>query len=140
MALYRRSLLLVAAAIAPAAVLAQPAPKPAIDGYDAVAYFTLGKPQKGNPAIFQVWDGRRYLFSTEQHRALFTADPEKYAPQFSGYCASSLANGVKVEADPANFIISDGRLFLFAGPVPKDLLRDNPQMVGQADTNWRKLK
>jgi YHS domain-containing protein len=144
MAVNRRCLMVgvIAAAAAPVAS-AQPTrdgAKLAINGYDTVAYFTVGRPQKGNPAISYVWDGRRYLFSNEQHRNLFAADPDKYAPQFGGHCASSLASGVKIEADPANFIISDGRLFLFAGAVPADYLRNNPQLVGQANSSWQKLK
>jgi YHS domain-containing protein len=142
----RRLLLLlsgssVLSAAAPA--LAQTTPrtaKVAIKGYDTVAYFTAGKPTKGNPSISEVWDGTRYLFSSEENRKLFAANPDKYAPQFSGYCAASLAHGVKLEAEPENFIISDGRLYLFARPVPPDMLAKQPDLVARAKGNIALLK
>ena len=142
----RRLLLLMSGSCvlgAGAPALAQTPPRPAkvaIKGYDTVAYFTVGKPTKGNPAISEVWDGTRYLFSSEENRKLFAANPDKYAPQFSGYCAASLAHGVKLEAEPENFIISDGRLYLFARAVPADLLTKEPGLVAQAKGNIALLK
>lgn len=141
MAPTRRLLLLSSFVAMPA--FAQPKrdePKLAIEGYDTVAYFTVGQPQKGNPSIAHFWDGRRYLFVNDQHRALFVANPEKYAPQFGGHCASGLSNGVKVEADPTNWIISDGRLFLFAGATGPERMRADPSMAGRAQAGWQKLR
>ncbi len=125
-------------ACAGAAAWAQ-TPKLAIKGYDTVAYFTVGKPTKGNPAISQDWDGARYLFASEENRRLFAANPDKYAPQFSGLCAVALAEGMKIEAEPENWMISGGRLYLFAGPVPADTLSD-PSIVANAQANWKKMK
>lgn len=143
MAIPRRYLLLAVAlaAVAPASV-AQPSrsePKLSIQGYDAVAYFTLGRAERGNEAYSSVWDGRRYLFMSEKHRGLFAANPEKYAPQFAGHCASAMSDGVLIEPDPVNWIISDGRLFLFAGASGPDKMRSDPAMATRADANWPKL-
>jgi len=111
-------------------------PTLAIKGYDTVAYFAMGKPMKGDQAISFVWDGTRYLFSNEEHRRLFAADPTKYAPQLSGYCAASLAKGIKVDAQPERWAIVDGRLFLFAGPGGADAARRDPALVARAQENW----
>jgi YHS domain-containing protein len=57
----------------------------AIKGYDAVAYFTEGKPVKGKAALSHEWNGARWQFSSEENMKLFAANPEKYAPQYGGY-------------------------------------------------------
>jgi hypothetical protein len=90
----------------------------AIQGYDPVAYFTDGKPARGLPEIAYQWDEHRWLFASAAHRELFKADPARYAPQFGNYCAMALAKGEIVVADPENWLISDGRLYVFGKPAP----------------------
>jgi YHS domain-containing protein len=57
----------------------------AIKGYDTVAYFTMGKPVKGEEQFAYEWNSAKWLFSSGEHRDLFAANPEKYAPQYGGY-------------------------------------------------------
>ena len=57
----------------------------AIKGYDAVAYFKLGKPVKGKSEFEHKWEGAKWRFSNPEHLNLFVADPQKYAPQYGGY-------------------------------------------------------
>ncbi len=90
----------------------------AIKGYDPVAYFTLGSPTRGLPEIAYEWDEQRYLFANTEHRELFKADPVRYAPQFGNYCAMALALGEVDEANPENWLISDGKLYIFGKPAP----------------------
>jgi YHS domain-containing protein len=59
----------------------------AVGGYDPVAYFTEGKPVAGKSAITHNWKGATWRFSSEKNRDLFKTSPEKYAPQYGGYCA-----------------------------------------------------
>lgn len=84
----------------------------AIRGFDTVAYFTLGKPVKGNKAFEQEWMGVKWYFSSQKHLELFITDPKKYAPQYGGYCAYGVAsdNLVKIEGDVWDII--DGKLYL----------------------------
>jgi hypothetical protein len=91
----------------------------AIKGYDPVAYFTLGKPTQGLPEIEYQWDEHLWRFSSAQHRELFKADPVRYAPQFGSYCAMALAKGKIVVANPENWLISDGKLYVFGDPAPR---------------------
>ena len=98
-------------------VAARPVPL-AIKGYDPVAYFAVGKPMRGLPEIEYEWNGYRYRFSRAEHRELFKADPKYYAPQFENYCAMALAKGALVEADPENWLINEGRLYIFGKPAP----------------------
>ena len=97
----------------------------AIKGYDPVAYFTAGKPTRGRTDIELVWDERRYQFANEENRARFKADPVRYAPQFSDYCAMALSKGELVEANPENWTIADGKLYIFGKPVGPQLFRQD---------------
>jgi hypothetical protein len=90
----------------------------AIKGYDPVAYFTVGKPVRGRSDIAYQWDELRYLFSSAEHRELFRAAPARYAPQFANFCAMALTKGQLDEADPENWLISDGKLYVFAKAAP----------------------
>lgn len=115
-----RFLLLVAALLLGTSIpsdAAEPLPL-AIKGYDPVAYFTDAKPMRGLPEIEYEWNGYRYRFSSAGHRDLFKADPKRYAPQFEDYCAMALAKGQLVVADPENWLISDGKLYIFGKPAP----------------------
>ena len=80
----------------------------AIKGYDPVAYFTLDKAVLGKPDIEYEWDEQRYRFVSAEHRELFKADPVRYAPQFTNFCAMALARGEVHEANPEYWLVSDG--------------------------------
>jgi hypothetical protein len=90
----------------------------AIKGYDPVAYFTLGKPTPGQPEFEYVWDEQRFRFATAENRELFKANPVHYAPQFGNFCAMALSLGQLVEANPENWLVSDGKLYVFGKPAP----------------------
>jgi hypothetical protein len=90
----------------------------AIKGYDPVAYITDRKPTRGLPEIEYEWDEHRYHFSSAKHRELFMADPVRYAPQFGNFCAMALSKGEIVVANPENWLISDGRLYVFGKAAP----------------------
>jgi YHS domain-containing protein len=90
----------------------------AIKGYDPVAYFTDGKPMAGRADIEHEWNGHRYRFTVAEHRELFKADPAHYAPQFGNYCAMALSMNLLVVADPENWLIDDGKLYVFGKPAP----------------------
>lgn len=119
------------------------ADKVALSGYDPVGYFTAAKALKGQPGINASHDGVTYQFATEENRKLFVAAPEKYLPTYGGWCATAMAKGEKVEIDPANFKITNGRLFLFfkafyANAI-KDWNKDEPNLTTKADANWKKI-
>ena len=95
----------------------------AIKGYDPVAYFTDGKPTRGASELEYDWQGLRYRFSSAKHRELFIADPARYAPRFGNYCAMALSKGELVEADPENWLISDGKLYVFGKAVGPELFQ-----------------
>jgi len=110
----------------------------AIKGYDPVAYFTVKKPVRGQPGIEYEWDERRYRFSRIEHRELFKADPVRYAPQFPNFCAMSLTRGEIVEANPENWLIADGRLYMFGKSIGPTLFEQNlAENAAKANQNRR---
>lgn len=84
----------------------------AVQGHDPVAYFTLGAPTKGDPNISREWSGATWLFSTEEHRDLFDADPEKYAPAFGGHCAVAQVMGQQLKGSAKRWRIDNDQLFI----------------------------
>ena len=113
----------------------------AISGYDPVAYFTDGHPVKGSPAFSFPFDGAVYYFASAEHQKLFTADPDRYAPYYSGYCAVGVSVGMKLEADPESWAISDSRLYVFGNKQAKAVFAADPAgTIAKADANWPALK
>ena len=113
----------------------------AIEGYDTVAYLTDGKAMKGSEEFAYDWLGTPWHFANGKHRDMFAADPEKYAPQFGGYC--TLGIGVDGHAaeniDPETaWRIIDGKLYFVYDPTyVKEL--DGPareEWLAKADANW----
>lgn len=113
----------------------------AIEGYDPVAYFTMGKALKGDPKIVAKVNGVRYNFMTEAHKALFVKNPQKYQPQYGGWCAYAMgATDNFVTVDPETFKIINGKLYLyFHNWVNNTLLKwnkDEANYLRKADKNW----
>jgi hypothetical protein len=111
----------------------------AIRGYDPVAYFSDQRAIPGVAAHEYVWDEHVWRFTSAAHRALFAADPVKYAPQFANFCAVALARGEVTEANPEYWLISEGKLYLFGKPQGPDVFRrEMATQLEQANRN-RKL-
>ncbi len=113
----------------------------AIDGYDPVAYFADGKPVEGSSDFEYQWMGATWRFASAADRDQFAADPEKYAPQYGGYCAYAVSQGATADIDPDAWHIEDGKLYLnLSKKVQSIWLKDIPGYIGKADANWPKIK
>jgi YHS domain-containing protein len=111
-----------------------------LKGYDTVAYFTEGKPVKGSQQYEYVWMGAKWRFSSATNRGLFAKNPEKYAPQYGGYCAYAVAQGVTADIDPTAWNIVDGKLYLnLSHSVARLWMRDIPGYIAKGDKNWPSL-
>jgi YHS domain-containing protein len=109
----------------------------AIKGYDPVAYFTDSKPVKGSPAFTHQWMGATWHFSTAGHRDEFARTPEKFAPQYGGYCAYGVSQNHTAPIDPEAWTVLDGKLYLnYSQGVKKTWSKEIPKYVEQADKNW----
>ena len=109
----------------------------ALDGYDAVAYVTDRKPVKGLPHLSTTWSGAVWRFASAEHRDVFLNDPERYAPQFGGYCAWAVAHGYTANGDPEAWTIVDGKLYLnYSKRVQKRWEADIPGYIAKGRANW----
>lgn len=134
---------LLASAYGPPKAQAQPRwftelePGVAVGGYDAVAYFTEGAPQRGDAAISLMHDGVEWRFASEENRALFAAAPDRYVPQFGGYCAYAISQGYTAKGEPEVWDIVDGKLYLnYDRAVQTTWRKDVPGYISKAETAW----
>lgn len=115
----------------------------ALKGFDPVAYIESGKAQAGKSEISSRYRGVVYRFASVETRQRFAENPEKYVPAYGGWCATAMADGRKVEIDPANFKVTNSRLFLFykgwLGNALNDWNKDEKSLTVRADEQWRKI-
>ena len=113
----------------------------AIRGYDPVAYFTQGKPTKGNAQFLYTWNGANWNFASQQNLDSFKTNPHKYSPQYGGYCAYGTADGHKAPTDPHSWTIVDGKLYLnYNKAVQQMWNKKQDDYIITADKNWPALK
>ncbi len=113
----------------------------AIQGYDPVAYFTEGKPVQGNDRLVYNWNGARWYFSNQQNLDSFKTNPDKFSPQYGGYCAYGMFHGHKASTDPDAWTIVDGKLYLNHDLKVRELWKDKrDEKIEIADKNWPDVK
>ncbi|HXU77274.1 MAG TPA: YHS domain-containing (seleno)protein [Methylomirabilota bacterium] len=109
----------------------------ALGGYDPVAFFTDSKPVNGSPFITASHQGATYFFGSEEHKKLFTENPDHYAPQFGGYCAYGVGLDKLFPVDIKTWQVRDGKLYLnLNSDVLKKFNADFDGNVAKADKNW----
>ena len=120
----------------------------AIGGYDLVAYFNQHDAVRGNSSHSAKHDGVTFYFSNAENKKAFQKDPQKYLPQYGGYCAFAMAaKNAKAPSDPSTFKLHDGKLYFFfndfyeGGPfntiVPWNA--DEASLIRKANANWKKM-
>ncbi len=109
----------------------------AIKGYDTVAYFNAGKAIKGIESISFQWHDMTWYFLSRENMELFMSNPEKYAPQYDGYCAWAMTESRKAPTDPEVWKIINGKLYLNCSEIAYEKWgRDIPGNIKKADRNW----
>lgn len=113
----------------------------AIHGYDPVAYFTQGQPRIGK-AVHSYKHGEAvYRFTSEENKRAFQSAPERYLPQYGGYCAYGTALGAKFDGDPRLFKIVDGKLYFNLNPeIQQKWQEDIPGNILKANREWRRIR
>jgi YHS domain-containing protein len=115
----------------------------ALRGYDAVSYHT-GKPTKGNPSYKLNYKGVAYLFTSANNLELFKKEPDKYEPTYGGWCAYAIGKtGEKVDPDPTNYKLENGKVYLFYKSFFSNTLddwnKDEASLKSKAEANWPNL-
>ncbi len=109
----------------------------AVSGYDPVAYFRQGRPVEGRSDLEYEWNGATWRFASADNLAAFKADPEKFAPQYGGYCAWAVSQGYTAKSDPAAWRIVDDKLYLnYSKDIQARWEQDIPGNIAKADANW----
>jgi YHS domain-containing protein len=109
----------------------------AVSGYDPVAYFTDGRPVRGSQQFTATHAGFEYRFASAEHLATFRANPARYTPQYGGYCAWAVSQGYTASADPTNWRIVDGKLYLnYNDEIQRRWEGDIPGHIRNANANW----
>jgi len=112
----------------------------AIRGFDTVAYFTLGKPTEGSDEFTTEWQDATWKFSSQEHLDLFVANPEKYAPQYGGYCAYGIAQDYVVKIEGDQWEIIDDKLYLnYDAGVQKKWQKNKLGFITDADAKFESL-
>jgi len=110
----------------------------AISGYDAVAYFSQGKPVTGSDEFTFDYKYATWKFSSQKHLDLFKADPSAYAPQYGGYCAYAVANGDTASAEADLWTVYEGKLYLNYSPKMNARWREDiPVYIEKANRQWK---
>jgi YHS domain-containing protein len=112
----------------------------AAKGYDVVAYFTQSAPVKGQEQFRHSWNGATFLFASAANRDAFAKSPEKYAPQFGGYCAWAVGHGYTADIDPEAWRIVNGKLYLnYSKDIQKKWMQDQDKWIMEGNRNWPSL-
>jgi YHS domain-containing protein len=112
----------------------------AIKGYDPVAYFTEAKPVQGSSQFSAQHLGATYFFSSAQHQSMFESDPNKYAPQYGGYCAYGVSKEYKFDIDPEAWAVVDGKLYLNLNEkVQNRWVTNKEDLIVEANSIWTKI-
>ena len=118
----------------------------ALQGYSPVSYADLGLAQKGVKEFKSTYKGIVYYFTSAEQKSIFDQQPEKYLPQYGGFCAFGIYAGAKFRPDPNKFVRKDGKYFLFLYNLELDaqqlwLTENNHEhLVAKANQNWLKLQ
>jgi YHS domain-containing protein len=113
----------------------------AIKGYDPVAFFKESKPVKGVESLSYQYNDVTWLFSSKTNLEAFKKDPEKYAPQYGGYCAYGTAGGHKAPTQTNTWTIVDGKLYFnYNDKVKESWNKQQAELIEKANTQWPLIK
>ncbi len=113
----------------------------AIDGTDPVGYFRDGRAVAGSKDFEFAWNGATWRFASAEHRDAFRAAPDRFAPQYGGYCAWAVGHGYTASTDPEAWSIVGGKLYLnYSRDVQAMWEPGKAQWIERADAQWPKLR
>ncbi|MGJ8677585.1 MAG: YHS domain-containing (seleno)protein [Akkermansiaceae bacterium] len=137
---FLKSLFVVAATALLSTFTSIAAEAPALDGYCPVCYIASNVAAKGTEEFKAEYNGKTYLFVSEDALKAFNAAPKKFLPQYDGYCAYGMSFGKKIPSDPTVFTVVEGKLYLNKNAkVGKLFTKDTASHIAKADGEWKAL-
>ena len=110
----------------------------ALSGYDPVSYTASGGPGPGVVDFEVKWDGVTWRFQSEENKKLFLNTPEKYLPEYGGFCAFAASKGFTAKPDPGNYVVHAGKVYILVDPdVKKEWLNDRAANIEKGNINWK---
>jgi len=109
----------------------------ALDGYDVTSYFneTL---KKGNAEFSINHLGVDWHFSSKENLNLFKEEPERYIPQFGGYCSKAVSTGFAAPADPSIYNVYEGKLYIFSSEdVKQNFIKNPSSIITACEKKWK---
>ena len=112
----------------------------AVAGYDTTAYFQHAAPTEGDSDYSFKWNGATWKFADKASLDLFAANPDKYRPQYGGYCSNQMSLGNLSNIDPGVWLIYDDKLYLFGHDVGRERWENTgvAERIKDADGYWQK--
>ena len=112
-----------------------------VGGYDVVAFHTLGAPTEGSADFSSEYQGATWHFASAENKALFDAEPGKYAPAYGGWCSAGASKGKKVPTKPEFWSIVDGQLYLNSSSKAhnKLFLAKTDEVIAKGESNWKQI-
>ncbi|SNY94895.1 YHS domain-containing (seleno)protein [Flagellimonas pacifica] len=115
-----------------------------LQGYSPVSYLDLGLAQRGSKQYKAVHKDIAYYFTSAEQKLKFEKNPEKYMPQYGGFCAFGVYAKAKFRVDPTKFVVSNGKYYLFLNDVEVDakqlwIAENESKLLATANKNWKNL-
>ncbi|RME68878.1 MAG: YHS domain-containing protein [Alphaproteobacteria bacterium] len=112
-----------------------------LHGVDPVAFLELGNRLDGTAEFTAVHDGVAYYFATKENKRAFERNPDKYVPQYGGFCAFGVSVGKKFDGDPRYAAVDNGKLYVFLNEeIFKAYQKDRAGTIAKAEANWAKIR
>ncbi|MBL7699054.1 MAG: hypothetical protein JNK79_12895 [Chitinophagaceae bacterium] len=113
----------------------------AINGYDVVAFFKESKPVKGSATYTYQYKDAKWLFNSKENLDMFTSTPDKFVPQYGGFCAWGTSEGYKAPTQPDTWTIVNGKLYFNYNRQVKEMwMKDQEHRIKVADEKWPQVK
>lgn len=109
-----------------------------LGGFDVVSYFTEGKHQRGDTAHRSTYKDVTFQFVSAANKSRFDQSPEKFLPQYGGYCANGIVYGIPWGGNGDTWKMIDGKLYIFGGSGSRDaFMLDAKRNIALADGYWK---
>lgn len=113
----------------------------ALNGYDVIAFHTDSAAIKGSKEFSYEWKNTLWYFVNEQHLNQFKSNPEKYVPEYGGWCAYGTSRGYKAPTEASTFTFIHGKLYFnYNQSVKNTWIKNTDRYIEKADVNWIIIK